>query len=114
MFILKLSNACLAYKYLKWVGIDDISLFVLIIRFRQFGAGKCFINSFSNFKVLQNQLKREKINKKTSFFPITPRIRIHMKIFARIRIRKKNADPKPCFLAGVYIPISQQNVPTLF
>ena len=45
----------------------NICFFVLMIRFRQFGAEKFFINSFSIFfKVVQNHLKR----KKNHFFPL--------------------------------------------
>ena len=45
--------------------------FVLIDRFRQFGAENFFINSFSIFfKVVKNHLKREK----NHFFPLPSRI----------------------------------------
>ena len=56
----------------------NIYFFVLIIRFRQFEVEKTFFKIL--LKVVQNHLKREK----KSFFPFTP------------RIRKRNADPKPC------------------
>ena len=76
----------LSHLVLQTSGEKETCLFVLIIRFRQFGAEKTFFSNFF-FKV-QNHLKREKKLKKIFFFfyPLDiPRIR--MKIFVKIRIR---------------------------
>ena len=77
----------------KYAGIiftlrenSNICFFVLIIRFRQFGAD--FFSS-NYLKVVRNYLKCGKNFLKNYFFPFTPSTRIRMKIFAWIRICKK-------------------------
>ena len=77
----------------KYAGIiftlrenSNICFFVLIIRFRQFGAD--FFSS-NYLKVVRNYLKCEKNCLKNYFTPFTPSTRIRMKIFAWIRICKK-------------------------
>ena len=66
--------------------------FVLIIHFRQFGGENLFFKFFKSCSE-SSEMKKKKLKK--SSFPFTPSNRIRMKIFARIRIRKKNTDPKP-------------------